>query len=1057
MAVKNRQSRLPGLEAEEPTPQEDVAPQQSAASLGIAATTAATNGPAAASLPVPSESGVADPRVGLPESLAGKTVYIVDSMSLIFQVFHALPEMTGPRGEPVAAVFGFTRDMLAIINARKPDYLLCAYDLSGPTFRNELFADYKAHRKEMPPDLVPQIDSIRRVLDVLKIPVLSAPGYEADDVLATVAHLVNERGGECVIITADKDCRQLLTERVKILNLRKNIFFDVQALADDWGIRPEQVVDYQALVGDPVDNVPGVPLIGPKLARELLTKFGSLDTLYLHLDEVAGEKRRQNLLLGHEQALLSRKLVRLDTNTPVAINWSAGRPGNFDPARAAELFAEFGFHTLTREMRSRAGATQIAEKSADKNTVQTVAHAVGQNASRPAVAAPPLNYQTIDTTERLRWLVDELSRQPAISFDTETTSISPRQAEIVGYSFSWREGEAFYVPVRGPAGSQILDPESTLEALRPVLENPRIGKIGQNLKYDIIVLRAAGVVVAGAAFDTMVASYLLDAGERNHNLDELAARYLQHETTKISALIGTGKNQKRMDEVPIPLITHYAAEDADIAWRLRPLLAARFAGTDLQKLFDEVEVPLIEVLSELEYNGIRIDVDRLKEMSQQYGTRLAEIEQQIYELAGHKFNIGSPKQLQTVLFEEQKLPKLRRTKTGASTDADVLEELARTHPLPARISEHRQFSKLKNTYVDALPQLILQKTGRVHASFNQSVAATGRLSSSDPNLQNIPIRTREGREIRSAFLPGHEGWQLLAADYSQIELRVLAHLSGDTTMRAAFDRDEDIHARVASQVYGVELGAVTSEMRRVAKAVNFGVIYGQSPFGLAKMLDIDQQQAAEFIRAYFAGYPGVSRFLEEILGECLKNGYVSTILGRRRAIQGVRAMGATGHHADMSLGGAMAGSDEKLAEVETPEATAAELDTELAAIKGTGSAPTGGKPARRTGSENLTQPIPVPQRNLAERTAINTVIQGSAADLIKLAMIAIHRRLRTEARAARMLLQIHDELIFEVPAEELEATVRLVREEMSGVMQLSVPLNVDIKTGSNWADCEPWE
>jgi DNA polymerase-1 len=1065
MAVKNRQSRLPGLEAEDPAQRKKVALETTAppetvahmvAAPKVAAPAVASNGPAATSPTRPSESGTADPRIGLPECLAGKTVYIVDSMSLIFQVFHALPEMTGPRGEPVAAVFGFTRDMLAIINQRKPDYLFCAYDLSGPTFRNELFEEYKAHRKEMPPDLSPQIESIRRVLEVLKIPVLSAPGYEADDVLATVAHLVNERGGECVIITADKDCRQLLTERVKILNLRKNIFFDVQALADDWGIRPEQVVDYQALVGDPVDNVPGVPLIGPKLARELLTKFGSLDTLYLHLDEVAGEKRRHNLLLGHEQALLSRKLVRLDTNTPVAINWSAGQPGNFDPAHAAELFAEFGFHTLTREMRTRV-AGNIAEKSAGDIAIQTAAQATSQNVSRPAVAAPPLNYQTIDTPERLRWLVDEMSRQPAISFDTETTSISPRQAEIVGYSFSWRDGEAYYVPVRGPAGSQLLDPQTTLEALRPVLENPKIGKLGQNLKYDIIVLRAAGITVAGAAFDTMVASYLLDAGERNHNLDELAARYLQHETTKISSLIGAGKNQKRMDEVPIPLITHYAAEDADIAWRLRPLLAARFAGTDLQKLFDEVEVPLIEVLSELEYNGIRIDVDRLKEMSQQYGTRLAEIEQQIYELAGHKFNIGSPKQLQTVLFEEQKLPKLRRTKTGASTDADVLEELARTHPLPARISEHRQFSKLKNTYVDALPQLIFSKTGRVHASFNQSVAATGRLSSSDPNLQNIPIRTREGREIRSAFLPGHEGWQLLAADYSQIELRVLAHLSGDATMRAAFDRDEDIHARVASQVYGVELGAVTSEMRRVAKAVNFGVIYGQSPFGLAKMLDIDQQQAAEFIRAYFAGYPGVSRFLEEILGECLKNGYVSTILGRRRAIQGVRAMGATGHHADMSLGGAMAGSDEKLADVETPEATAAELDTELAAIKGAGSAPKGGKPARRTGSENLTQPIPVPQRNLAERTAINTVIQGSAADLIKLAMIAIHRRLRTEARAARMLLQIHDELIFEVPAEELEATVRLVREEMSGVMQLSVPLNVDIKTGSNWADCEPWE
>jgi DNA polymerase-1 len=493
----------------------------------------------------------------------------------------------------------------------------------------------------------------------------------------------------------------------------------------------------------------------------------------------------------------------------------------------------------------------------------------------------------------------------------------------------------------------------------------------------------------------MVASYLLDAGERNHNLDELAARYLNHTTTKISALIGSGKNQKTMDQVPVAAITHYAAEDADVALRLIPYLEPRLIEAELTKLLDEVELPLIDVLVELEYNGIKVDTDRLGELSRKYSERLRALEFDIYTLAGHEFNIASPKQLQEVLFTEKGLPVLKKTKTGPSTDVEVLEELARSHPLPAKIIEYRQFAKLLGTYVDALPQLVHPQTGRVHSSFNQVVAATGRLSSNDPNLQNIPIRTAEGREIRSAFLPGHADWSLLAADYSQIELRVLAHYSGDETLRAAFERDEDIHARVASQVYGVSLDAVDSSMRRVAKAVNFGVIYGQSPFGLAKMLDIEQDEAAKFIDAYFNGYPGVEAFLREVLVACRKQGYVTTILGRHRAIQGVRDITLT-----------------------TP-----------------------GDPASR-------------QRTLPERTAINTVIQGSAADLMKLAMLNIHRRLRAENRRSKMLLQIHDELIFETPPEELDEMQQLVRDEMAGVMQLAVPLKVDVKTGRNWAECE---
>ncbi len=898
-----------------------------------------------------------------PASLKGQSVWVVDANSLIFQVFHALPEMTSPRGEPVSAVFGFTRDMLYLLEQKRPDYLFVAFDGPERTFRHEMYEDYKAHRSEMPTDLSPQYEPISRMLAALNVPVLAYETYEADDLLATIAHRVGELEGECTIVTNDKDARQLITDSIRVYNVRKDQMYDACALKADWGIRPDQVVDFQALVGDSVDNVPGVPLIGPKIAGEYLQKFDTLDALLARVEELPKGKRKDNLIAMREQALLSRNLVRLERHVPIDVDWDAARVEGVNRPALFELFNELGFHTLARQF------ADLPERKVE-----------------PAAA---VDYQSIDTPERLAWLVGELGRQKSFSFDTETTSVSPRFAEIVGYSFSWEDCRAFYVPVRAPAGDPQLDPTETLEALRAVLENPAIAKVGQNLKYDMVVLRSAGAELAGAAFDTMVASYLLDAGERNHNLDELAQRYLHHQTTKISELIGSGKTQKRMDEVPLAQITHYAAEDADIAWRLRPMLRPRLEAAKLDKLFETVEMPLVEVLVELEFNGIKIDVALLGELSRKYGVLLEKLEREIYELAGREFNIGSPKQLQQILFEEHKLPVLKKTKSGGSTDVEVLEELARLHPLPAKIIEYRQYAKLKNTYVDALPLLVHPQTGRVHASFNQVVAATGRLSSSDPNLQNIPVRSGSGREIRAAFLPGHEGWKLLAADYSQIELRVLAHFSQDATLCEAFARDEDIHARVASEVYHVPLEGVTPEMRRSAKAVNFGVIYGQSPFGLAKQLNIDQAQAAAFIDAYFDRYRGVEEFLAGILEECPRTGYVSTILGRRRAIRGIRSGVSR-------------------------------------------------------------------QRNLPERTAINTVIQGSAADLIKLAMIKIHRRLREEQLSARMLLQIHDELVFEVPPNELAHVAQLVSDEMSGVLELTVPLKVDLKSGDNWADCQAW-
>jgi DNA polymerase I len=901
-----------------------------------------------------------------PESLAGQTVWAVDAHSLIHQVFHALPEMTSPKGEPVAAVYGFTRDLLYLLESKQPDFLFCAFDLPGKTFRHQLYERYKAGRVEMDDDLVPQIAMARHMSETLGIPVLSQETFEADDVLATIARLTEKLGGRCFIVSGDKDCRQLITEQVKLYNIRKDQVMDRDVLREEWGIAPAQVVDYQALVGDSSDNVPGVPLIGPKCARELLQKYGTLDNILQHVAEIPGKARKENLAKHGQQAILSRRLVTLDAHVPLAIDWKSARPGRVDIRHALGLFAELGFRRMGEKL------------TAIRGTV----------APQAAPAAAPV-YHAVDTPELFAAFLAELARQPWISVDTETTHRWPCWAKLVGLSFAWNDREGWYLPLRGPAGQRTLDPQTTLAALRDILQDPRVEKIGQNLKYDQIVLRSAGIELAGAAFDTMIASYLLDPGQRNHNLDDLAKRYLNHTTIKIEELIGTGKNQKRMDEVPVLQVTDYAGEDALVPVRLRPLLAAGLAKADLTQLFSDVEVPLIEVLAEMEHNGVTVDLPRLAELSGEYGRRMKDLEREICQLAGHSFNIASPKQLQEVLFIEQKLPVIKRPgKTGASTDASVLEILAAQHPLPAKIVEYRQYAKLRGTYVDALPQMVNPATGRVHASFNQVVTATGRLSSSDPNLQNIPVRTDVGREIRSAFIPGAADWLLLAADYSQVELRILAHYTADENLCGAFARDEDIHARVAAEVNGVPLEAVTDAMRRQAKVVNFGILYGQSATGLARRLGITRQDAATFIDSYFRRYPRIEEFLARVLADCRQKGYVTTIRGRRRPIQGVRA------------------------------------------------------DARRTA-------------NLAERTAVNTVIQGSAADLIKLAMIAVYRRLRREKLAARLILQIHDELVFETPAEQLHDLAKLVAEEMSGVYPMCVPLKVDIESGPNWADTRP--
>lgn len=900
--------------------------------------------------------------------LDGKSVYVLDAHSLIYQVFHARGEMSGPQGQPVGAIHGFLGDILMIMQRRKPDFLLCAFDPPGTTFRHEVYDQYKVNREPMPLDLRSQIPNIQRFLDAMAIPVLSVPGYEADDVLATVAWQTEQLGGECFLVTSDKDCRQLINDRVKMYNIRKNEVIDADDVVKLWGVRPDQVVDLQALWGDSTDNIPGIPGVGQKTAAQLLATYGTLEQIFEHVEEIRGAKRQENIRAGKEAALMSRQLVRLARDVPVEIPWQSAHVGGIDGAAVGRLCDEFGFRSLRERL-----------------TGLSVSAAPGSWEAE---------YQTIDSEAALERLVEKLASQQRISVDTETTSTHARWAQIVGYSFSWQAGQGVYVPVRAPAGDAQLDPDTTLAALQPILEDARIAKVGQNAKYDMVVLRGAGVRMRNVTFDTMVADYLLAPGERSHGINDLAKRYLNHEMIKIQELIGTGRKQKRMDQVPVPLVTQYAGEDALVPLQLAEILDRRLSEEGFEDLFYTLEMPLVEVLAELEFNGIKVDVPLLRRLSQQYGQRMEELEREIYELAGGPFNIDSPKQLAKVLFEDLKLPVVKKTKTGPSTDASVLQQLAGEHPLPAKVMDYRQQAKLKNTYVDALPELVHPETGRVHTSFKQDVAATGRLSSTDPNLQNIPVRTRDGREIRAAFVPGEPDWLLLCADYSQIELRVLAHFSQDEALLCAFAEDRDIHALVASEVYGVELGEVTSQMRRAAKAINFGVIYGQSPFGLAKSLGISKDEAAAFIDAYFQRYPGVDRFMEQTLAECHQKRYVSTALGRRRMIQGVR------------------------------------------------------DPSVRNGSR---------QRNLPERIAVNTVIQGTAADLIKQAMIRVHERMQRERLQARMLLQIHDELVFESPRHEMEQLAQLVVAEMSSVGELTVPLNVDLKVGENWAECEPLE
>ena len=880
--------------------------------------------------------------------------FLVDGHSHLYRAFFAVKGLTSPEGEPTNAVFGFTAMMRKLIKDHAPDYLAVAFDMPAPTFRHEMFADYKATRKTPPAEFRMQIPMAQEVLEVLGIPMYMKEGYEADDIMGTAARLASERGLEVSLVTGDKDARQLVGPRVRILDTAKGLVITEETLREQDGVEPRQVVDVMALSGDSSDNVPGVPKVGPKTALSLIRKYGDLESVLAHAREIKQPRLRENLVKYAEQARLSKKLVTINAHMPIKINFDDCRVKPPDPERVAPVYQKLGFRRFLTEMALPA----TPEKSA---------------------------YHLVNTSDRFDRFMGQLRKQKRFSLDLETTSPSPMAARIVGLSFAWKEREAWYLPVLAPPGEETLDRDAVLAELKPILSNDAIGKVGQNIKYDILVLQNHGVEVRGIVFDSMIAAYVLNAEQRRYSLDELAALFLNHRMTPISDLIGKGRKQITMDQVAVDRVCDYACADADIALRLANLLERELRGQKLWELFSSVELPLISVLAEMEHNGIKLDASVLKQMSGWLGKEIEALEKKIHKEAGEEFNVASPRQLSKILFDKLNLPVIRRTKTGASTNSEVLEQLAITHRLPGLVLEFRQLSKLKSTYVDALPQMVLPETGRIHTSLNQTATTTGRISSSDPNLQNIPIRTELGERIRRAFVASEPEYLLLAADYSQIELRIVAHISGDPALRKAFKDDADIHQFVASQIHGVKPEEVTPTMRRAAKSVNFGIIYGLTPYGLSRDLRIPVGQADTFIKEYFERYPGVRRFIDRTVEDARKNRYVATLCGRRRPLPGI-------NDSDRSV------------------------------------------------------------RSFAERAAVNAVIQGTAADMMKLAMIRVHRRLRNEKLRTRMLLQIHDELLFELPREEKEQVTELVKEEMAGALKMDVPIKVNVAVGRNWSE-----
>ena len=902
-------------------------------------------------------------------------LYLIDAMAFAFRSFYAIrTALSDAQGRPTNAVYGFARILLKVLREQQPSHVAVVFDAPGKTFRDELYPDYKATRRETPPELKQQFPMMHELVEALNLPLLVVPGVEADDVMGTLARQAEAAGLDAVLVSGDKDLLQLVTDRVRVFDPSKEeggLWIGPKEVTERFGAGPGHVIDALALIGDTADNIPGVRGIGDKTARKLIEQYGSLENLYDHLSDIKG-KMRERLEEDRDQAFFSRQLVTIKTDVTIDTGIEDLRRREPDPERVIDALNALDFRSLAEELVPGGGGAPEAESR---------------------------DYRLLLNKEDLDAAIAEMRKAGVFAVDTETTSIDPMRAELVGISMSCRAGTGYYIPLgHTPEALQIfrdpddlttaenLEPlprELVVERLKPLLEDNNVGKAGHNIKYDLIVLSRAGIALDGIVMDTMVASYLTDPSRVRHNLDEVSLQYLRRKPIPIADLIGKGSKAITFDHVPVDRACEYASEDADFCWRLSEVFGPLLKERQLEDLFNEVEIPLIAVLARMEQAGIAIDTRIFEALQQEIESRLTELETKIFELAGEPFNINSPKQLQGILFDKLKLRTLRKTKTGYSTDVEVLEELAREHPLPACLLEFRTMEKLRGTYVEALPKLVHHETGRIHTSFNQAVAATGRLSSSDPNLQNIPVRTEYGRRIRQGFVAGGPGIRLISADYSQVELRILAHLSEDENLCNAFHKDADIHRDTAARVFGVPWDAVTPEMRRQAKAVNFGVVYGISAFGLAKNLGITNAEAARFIEQYFKQYPGVRRWLDKTLETAKEQGYVTTLLQRRRYV-----------------------------------------------------------PELASGDQNT--------RRAAERAAINTPVQGSAADLIKLAMVRLDPLL--ERRDARMLLQVHDELLVEAGADRAKETAALMKETMEEAMRLAVPLKVDVGIGSNWAE-----
>ncbi|MDJ0738347.1 MAG: DNA polymerase I [Gammaproteobacteria bacterium] len=889
---------------------------------------------------------------------------LVDGSSYLFRAYHALPPLTNSKGEATGATVGVINMLRKLLADYRPCHIAVVFDAPGKTFRDDLYPDYKANRPPMPDDLREQIEPTLDIIRAMGLPLLVVPDVEADDVIGTLARMATEQGRETIVSTSDKDMAQLVNEHVTLVNTMSDTVSDVAGVKAKFGVRPDQIIDFLALTGDSIDNIPGVPKCGPKTAAKWLGEFETLDGVIANADAVKG-KIGENLRASLDYLPLSRTLTTIKTDVELDATPADLTPHDGDPAALRAHYERLESRRLLASLDDAGSAP--ADGSAD---------------------TPAADYETVlDEAGLDRWL-KKLKAAPLFAFDTETTSLDYMQARIVGVSFATQAGEAAYVPLAHsyPGAPEQLDRDQTLQALKPLLEDPEQAKVGQNLKYDKSVLANHGITLRGIAYDTMLESYVLNAGVGRHDMDSLAERHLGHKTIHFEDIAGKGTKQLTFDQIDLEQAGPYAAEDADITLRLHQVMWPKLEqAAALRAVLTDLEVPLLSVLSRIERTGVRVDRDMLATQSGELAKQMHDLEQQAYAIAGHTFNMGSPKQIGQVFFEELGLPVISKTKTGApSTAESVLVELAEQgHELPQVILQHRGLAKLKSTYTDKLPELVNPDTGRLHTSYHQAVAATGRLSSSDPNLQNIPVRSAEGRRIRQAFVP-QDGWRMLAADYSQIELRIMAHLSGDQGLLDAFAAGEDIHRATAAEVFGADgPDAVTGEQRRSAKAINFGLIYGMSAFGLARQLGIERGAAQEYVDLYFARYPGVKDFMERTREQAREQGYVETLFGRRLYLPDIKAR--------------------------NPQVRAA-----------------------------------------AERTAINAPMQGTAADIIKRAMLAVDDWIETRKPDAHMLMQVHDELVFEVAAPAVDTASDEIRRLMESAAELQVPLVVDVGVGGNW-------